>query len=49
MIAECNFKSKVRHRRAPGCLLTPLESVCPGEAQCILFQMYKKLEEQEDE
>ena len=46
MIEECNFKSKIMHRDSPGCRLTPPEVVCPGEEYCILFQIYKDIEEQ---
>ena len=42
MIKECNFKSSIRHRHAPGCNLTPNDIVCPGEENCILFQIYIK-------
>jgi len=41
MIKECNFKSKIRHRHSSGCDLTPYDVVCPGEENCILFQLYK--------
>jgi len=44
MIKECNFKSKIRHHQKPGCWLTPNEETCCGEDNCILFQIYKKLE-----
>jgi len=44
MLKECNFKSKIRHRDFPGCDLTPPDVVCPGEDECILFQIYKKIE-----
>ena len=44
MIEECNFKSRIIHRDAPGCDLTPNEIVCTGEEYCILYQIYKKLE-----
>ena len=44
MIKECNFKSKIRHRDFQGCQLTPPDVVCPGEDNCILFQIYVKLE-----
>ena len=44
MIKECNFKSKIRHRKQPGCRLTPPDVACPGEDECILFQIYKLLE-----
>ena len=40
MIEECNFKSKIRHRESHGCDLTPEDIVCPGEDNCILFQIY---------
>jgi len=43
MIKECNFKSKIIHREKPGCNLTPNEIVCPGEENCIIYQMYKKI------
>lgn len=46
MIDKCNFKSKIMHRDKPGCQLTPPDIVCPGEEFCILFQIYKNLEEQ---
>jgi hypothetical protein len=46
MIKECNFKSKIRHRDYPGCRLTPPDVVCPGEENCILFQIYVKLEKE---
>lgn len=42
MIEECNFKSRIRHRDAPGCHLTPNDIVCPGEDKCILYQIYVK-------
>jgi hypothetical protein len=45
MIEQCNFKSKIRHRESPGCRLTPYDVVCTGEDDCILYQIYKKLEE----
>ena len=41
MIEECNFKSKIKHGEKYGCDLTPTLSVCPGEENCILYQMYK--------
>jgi len=41
MIDECNFKSKIRHRDKPGCNLTPVQNVCPGEEKCILYLTYK--------
>ena len=44
MTEVCNFKSKIRHRESPGCFLTPPDVVCPGEDNCILFQIYKKCE-----
>ena len=44
MIEECNFKSKIRHHTLPGCRLTPTHVVCPGEENCILYQIYAKLE-----
>ncbi len=44
MIEECNFKSKIRHRDSSGCNLTPNDIVCSGEKNCILYQIYKKLE-----
>ncbi len=47
MIKNCNFKSKIRHHTLPGCWLTPPDTVCPGEDNCILFQIYKKLEDKE--
>jgi hypothetical protein len=43
MINECNFKSKIRHRTSVGCDLTPNDIVCPGEENCILYQIYKNL------
>lgn len=42
MIDECIFKSKTRHHDSPGCFLTPNDVVCPGEDNCILYQIYKK-------
>jgi hypothetical protein len=48
LIEECNFKSKIRHRDSPGCRLTPPEVVCPGENKCILFQIYKNVENMEE-
>jgi len=45
MIEECNFKSKIRHPDSPGCWLTPPEVVCPGEENCILYQIYKNVEQ----
>lgn len=44
MIEERNFKSKIRHREHPGYDLTPNDIVCPGEENCILFQIYKNTE-----
>ena len=44
MIEKCNFKSRIRHRDSPGCRLTPPEVVCPGEENCILFQIYQNIE-----
>ncbi len=44
MIEECNFKSKIMHHDSPGCRLTPTDVVCPGEKNCILYQIYAKLE-----
>jgi len=44
MIEICNFKSKIRHRDSPGCDLTPIDVVCPGEDNCILYQIYQNLE-----
>ena len=44
MIEECNFKSRIRHRDKPGCDLTPTEIVCPGEDNCILYQIYQNIE-----
>lgn len=44
MIEECNFKSKIRHRDAPGCDLTPKDIVCPGEENCIIYRIYKNSE-----
>jgi len=46
MIKECNFKSKIRHRDKPGCNLTPKDNVCPGEKNCILYQIYSNFEKQ---
>ena len=43
MINECNFKSKIRHRTSAGCDITPNDIVCPGEENCILYQIYKNL------
>ena len=43
MIEECNFKSKIRHRDSSGCNLTPNDIVCPGEENCILYQIYKNM------
>jgi hypothetical protein len=34
------------HREKPGCRLTPPDIVCPGEKKCILYQIYKNIEEQ---
>ncbi len=48
MIEECNFKSKIRHRDSPGCCLTPPDVVCPGEENCILYQIYIKIEKQKN-
>jgi hypothetical protein len=47
MIKECNFKSKIRHGQKPGCNLTPNDIVCPGEDECILFQIYKNTKKEE--
>lgn len=44
MIEQCNFKSRIRHRDSPGCRLTPPEVVCPGEENCILYQIYQNIE-----
>jgi hypothetical protein len=44
MIEECNFKSKIMHRDSPGCRLTPTDVVCLGEKNCVLYQIYAKLE-----
>jgi hypothetical protein len=44
MIEECNFKSRIKHRDSAGCNLTPNEIVCTGEENCILYQIYKKLQ-----
>jgi hypothetical protein len=44
MIKECNFKSKIRHGDSPGCHLTPPTVVCPGEENCILYQIYRNTE-----
>lgn len=46
MIKECNFKSKIRYHTLPSCWLTPPDTICPGEDNCIFFQIYKKLEGQ---
>ena len=43
MIEECNFKSKIRHRDSSGCNLTPNDIICPGEKNCILYQIYKNI------
>jgi hypothetical protein len=43
MLEECNFKSKIRHRDSPGCNLTPNDIVCPGEENCIIYQIYKNM------
>jgi len=43
MIKECNFKSKIKHHDSQGCKLTPPDDVCPGEENCILYQIYSKL------
>ncbi len=48
MIEECNFKSKIMHHDSPGCRLTPTNIVCPGENNCILYQIYAKLEQIKD-
>jgi len=40
MIEECDFKSKIRHLESPICNLTPQDIVCPGEENCILYQIY---------
>ena len=45
MIMECNFKSKIIHGDSQGCNLTPNDIVCPGEENCILFQIYKQKNE----
>ena len=47
MIKKCNFKSRIRHRDYPGCNLTPSDIICPGEKNCILFQIYKKTQDEE--
>jgi hypothetical protein len=44
LIDECNFKSKIIHRNFSGCRLTPPDVVCPGEENCILYQVYANLE-----
>lgn len=44
MIEKCNFKSKIQHHESSGCNLTPNDIVCPGEENCILYQIYKKSE-----
>ena len=44
MIEVCNFKSKIKHLDSLGCRLTPPDVVCPGEENCILYQIYKNLE-----
>ena len=46
MIENCNFKSKIKHRDKPGCNLTPTDIVCPGEDNCVLYQIYNILENQ---
>ena len=48
MIEECNFKSKIRHRNFSGCRLTPPDVVCPGEENCILYQIYKNIKDKEE-
>jgi len=40
MIEKCNFKSKIQHHESSGCDLTPNDIVCPGEENCILYQIY---------
>ncbi len=47
MIKKCNFKSKIMHRQYPGCDLTPNDIVCPGEDNCILYQIYKNTQRNE--
>jgi hypothetical protein len=49
MITECNFKSKIKHHEASGCNLTPDEIVCPGEDNCILYQIYKNSKLQKEQ
>ena len=44
MIEECNFKSKIMHHESPGCRLAPTDVVRPGEKNCVLYQIYAKLE-----
>jgi hypothetical protein len=48
MIKECNFKSKIIHGKQPGCRLTPYDITCPGEDNCILYQIYKNLENKKE-
>ena len=43
MIEECNFKSKIQHRDAPECNLTPNDIICPGEEKCIFIKFIKTL------
>ena len=43
MIKECNFKIEWVGIKSPAtCKLS--HNDCPGEAKCILFQMYKMLD-----
>jgi len=44
MMEDCNFKSKIKHCNKYGYNLTPHESVCPGEENCILYQIYRNTE-----
>jgi len=41
MIEKCNFKSKIQHYDSFGCDLTPKDNVCPGEENCIIYQIYQ--------
>jgi len=43
MIDECNFVSKVKHDGKSGCNLTSPGITCPGEENCIIFQIYKAI------
>ena len=40
MIEIRNFKSKIQHSGSLGCRLTPSDDVCPGEENCIFYQIY---------